>query len=470
MAAWKGATGQHKLGQALRTAYAFMDVWTKAATYYDRKDFWTKMNRYESLGLTEEQIIRKAGFEAAGTNVSYERALPIVKTLERNLPFFMFLTYKSETARVLVTSYLQVARDFATAAKAKTPKGKALAGFYATKRLTGTAAVSALVIGGTLKALDDEDEDDKKKRFLDADWMKSKLMVRLGHDKNGKEVMLDVNRIDPMGPVHEALIAIADAPEDQKWEAAGKAMTDFLFAKSSGVQAVGQLIWDASVAAAATVDPSLKKYDLYTKKTITENDQKAIFDWLEAAPGDVGVNAANVVERLFMPGSLKPVYGTKGEVVEGALGKTLHNMGANLYVRDPDMSLGMRARDHKDVVTDLKKERDSAVKSGNLDLDKMHDLIKTERQSWLEVANGYEGYMAFDGAKAAGANEAIGDKNLANQARTGRFKSALIDQKKLNDWYKKELKKKGVDRQEVTETYRELKKLYSEVSANGNSD
>lgn len=465
-ALWNGVTANNNFFNALRTAYAFMDVWVKAATYYDRKEFNQAYSDAEGLNLTEEEIMRKSGFEAASTNVSYERAIPAVKMLERHVPLFMFLTYKSETVRAAAGSFTVAYKDFEKAAKAKTPEGRKLATAQGMKRLTGTLAVTAGVIAATIQALGSEDEDEKKKRALDFPWMQNAVMARLGMDKDGNEVMMNLSRLDPLGPLNEALVSIYEAPEGQTAEAAMKAMTDFIFAKSSGFQAVLQLVSDASVAAAATAmgKESIKEWDTDIKgKGIVERNYPEVYDYLQSIPGDIGENAANVVEKLFVPGSLKPAIDDKGKV-EGFWEDIPRKLGMSMYVRNPEKALIGKNIEYDKEMKQLQKQHKELTSKDDVDIEDLLELRDKEYRAFQDLSAAYDGYLAFDNTTAEGALDIIDDKKLGPQLRTGEFKSKLLDTEALDKWYEKEKKKDDVDIEDLDFRYNMLRELYMEAS------
>lgn len=476
--AYKVLFAQTKPHQALRTAYAFMDVWVKAATYYDRKEYNTKFNEAEAKAnpdykkLTEEQIERKSGYEAAGTNISYERGIPLVKALERSLPIFMFLTYKTEVVRASVASYMQAIADLKASANAKSPEAKKLAAAQGMKRAIGTTVVIGSVIAGTLAKLASEDDDEKKKRKLDFPWMQNALMMKLGKDKDGNEVMWNLSRVDPLGPLNEMIVAYGNAEEGEGAAAVAKALEDFVFAKSSGFAAVYTAINDAAVAAYADVanDPAFKAdHDMKIRgKSMAETDYPEYWKLLQQMPGDIGENLQNAAEKLFVPAQLKPFITDKGKTDpktadKGPLGEVLRYAGMSQYVRDPDKALTGKAIDHDKAVKALEAEKKRMIAEDRIDLEDLQDLAEQERQAFQELSEGLEGYLAFDDTSIANANEIIGDKKLAAQLRTGKFKSKLLDAKALETWKKSELKKRGADKAKINEDYRLLKKLYREA-------
>lgn len=464
----KEIIGTGGVANSLRQAYAFMDVWVKVATYYDRKNFLTQYSKLEGTNWTDEEIQRRAGYEAAGTNISYERAIPAAKILERNIPVFMFLTYFSEVPRAMSMSLVQGVSDLNLARNSTNPKAKALAATKGMLRITGTLAVNGGIIAATLAALDSEDEEEKLRRRLDADYMQDVWQIPLGKDADGNEVRFSVNRVDPNGPLNELIVKMASS--EDPLEAAVQGVWD-LFVPSNGFLAATQIVTDAAVAAVATATgkEAFMELDRRRKKDgLTErnypNAYKSIKTMLSA--GDVGENVVAAVEALFLPSSLRPALDDKGEVVSDRqwLGDIPRQLGARAYVRDPDKSLSFRAMDYSDKLDILKKEKADLIASGTLDPDTIKDLRDREYEAFNDMVESYEGYLAYEGRTHAKAADLLNNKTLSNALRTGRFKSTITDASNLDEWKKRELKKAGADKQEINQQYRLMKQLFSEVN------
>lgn len=481
--------GQGEVANGLRQLYAFMDVWVKVATYYDRKNFWTEMNSLDKMGLTEEQIIRRSGYEAAGTNIAYERSVPLVRAVERNIPAAMFLTYFSECFRATIMSYAQVVKDLNTAKNATNPKAKALAMKMATLRLIGTTAATVGVQQAVMAALDSEDEEERKKRQLDPDYMEDKWIIPMGLNEDGQEVMVEIQRIDSIGPFNEMMVAMQRAEPEERLNELARSVGD-MFVESKGFLALAQIPWDASVSAVATAfdDPAIREWDANRQKsTIMERNYPQAYNWLRESlsAGDIGENFAAMVERLFLPSALAPLVDAErtqvSEVREGDA--TVHNVitgedepihgflraaGYKAYTRDPETSMTFRAMDYEDEITRLRKERnDLNERAQYLDaadvLDNLLDIREQEREAFLNLSEAMEGYLAFEGNTYKGAMEIVGNKKLASRLRSGRFESDLLDGKALERWYEVAKKEKGADKQELREKYKLLRAMYKEA-------
>lgn len=472
---------------AARQLYAFMDVWVKVATYYDRKNFWEAYNKAEGGTMTPEQILRTAGREASGTNISYERAIPLARALERNVPLFMFLTYFSETFRAAGMSYVQAYRDLKLSTQATTPKGKALAASMGMKRLAGTLAMTAGIQAAVLAALDSEDEEEKKKRWLDADWMVDKIFVPLGIDEAGNELMIELQRIDPIGPMNEFFIGIANAEEGKHTEAAMQGIVD-MFVESKGAIAVGKLIWDLGVhsAATATGREGIREWEAARQKnTITERNYPKIYNYLRNHPvygaGDLGENFIAAVERLMIPTAIMPTLDAERTAIAETrpgdlsvpisgkpLGPVARKLGYRAYTRDPDKALFFRVMDYNDQIKALRTKRDElnnaapSMSESQL-IGSLLDIREAEQEAFTKVQRGYEGYLAFEGKKPADAIAIIDNKKLARSVRAGQFESQLLDGEAIDRWYKTQQGRRGVDKAELREKYRIMKRLYAEA-------
>jgi hypothetical protein len=194
------------------------------------------------------------------------------------------------------------------------------------------------------------------------------------------------------------------------------------------------------------------------------NAYKAIVgSWMNA--GDVGENAVTMVESLFIPSSFRPTIDDKGKVVSDSqwVGDLPRQLGAKPYARDPDKSLMFRHMDYKDKIKVLQAEKKDMIETGTLDAESIKDLRDREYEAFQEMSEMYDAYLAYPKATPGKANEIIKNNALSARLRTGQFKSSLTDVKLLDEWRKKERKNPNSDPKEVEQTYRLLRKLYSEV-------
>lgn len=100
-------------------------------------------------------------------------------------------------------------------------------------------------------------------------------------------------------------------------------------------------------------------------------------------------------------------------------------------------------------------------------LDALLDLREREYEAFSQLAESYDGYLAFDDKTIAGANKIVDNKKLASRLRTQRFQSELLDGDALKRWYDSQRKKPDVDKEQLREEYNLLRKAYTETRVNG---
>lgn len=472
--AWNVFMADGNFINAVRQMYAFMDVWTKVATYYDRKGFLNEFNKVEKMGWTEEYIQRRAGDEASGTNISYERAIPIAKIIEKNLPIGMFLTYFTEVPRTIVTSMGQALSDANMARNAKTAKGRAMAAQKAVTRMAGTLAVTAGVIKLTTHMIDKDDEDEEKRRRLWPEWMQSKWTLPTGIDKEGNAVYFEINRFDPNGPLNEAITSIIVAPEDQKGEAAFQAVAG-LFVEARGAIQAWQVLWDMGVETAVRLsgDENYWDKDKPSKRTVLERNYPEHFAKIRnmLSYGDLGENLIATVEALYLPASLQPAIDSKGEVAKVRENDTnLHNiphsMGYRPFVDNPDESFGFRVRDYNSALKQIRKDRSKlldvapSLSEGEL-VERVTDLVSREKKAFDELRYVLEGYMAHDRSLKQAAQHFDSNK-LFSQVRYNKFQPSMLSKESLKRWAKEQIRE-GRDRTEVRKVYNLMRRVYGDI-------
>lgn len=453
-------TGFGKAGSGLdflRETYAFMDVWAKVATYYNRKDFLTEYNRLNGGGMTEEEIQRQAGYEAAATNISYNMAIPAVRMIERNVPVLtMFLTYFSEVPRSIAFSYAQVYKDAQLATTANTAAARNLATAQATKRFLGTTAVTAGLTAAVVAALDGEDDDERKRRQLDPEWERNNPRIVIGKDDKGNDVTVSLGRIDPNGPLNEAVRNVIMAPKGQRAEALMESAKG-LFVKSESIVRVFQLLSDM-----ATSGVGFEEGDIDRKKnTAIERNfphfYNAVSNFLEA--GDFGENGLAALE-MFIPapilGAMDPQRSptTKENPTVSTAARLLGYKG---YTRDADKNFLFRARDYNDDLKSLRSEKnDIFEKAKTLSeselTDRIADLTRDEKKAFDKLSKGYEGYLAFENKSIPKAYKVLEDAKVPKETigalRYNRFQPTVVTPKTINDWYKNEFRKVPADERE----------------------
>ena len=437
----------------IRDVYAFMDVWAKVATYYNRKDYLTAYNNANKGTMTEEDIMRQAGYQASLTNISYDLAIPAVRLLERNAPFIaQFATYFSEVPRSLAFSAAVGLQDIQMARNATTTEARNIAAAQAFKRLSGTTLVVGSLTAGLAYALSSEDEKERRKRQLDPEWERANWHVPLGTDANGNEVVANMNRIDPNGPLTDGVRQVIMAPKDRKLDAMQNAFTG-LFVRSESLARTWQILNDALLPA---------DWDKPRKKnTASERLFPEAYNWMANTfrSGDVGENVMSALDSFVPAPLLGMVDPNRIPVKEPGVGTSLARLaGYKAYVRDPDKSLGFRALDYTTATRELTKERNELFsRAGTLDAAELSkaigDLIETEQKQYDDLAAAYDGYLAFDNRTARTAMAVLKDRKVGpevmNNLRRGRFETRIAGQNQINKWARDQIKAHPRDREDI---------------------
>lgn len=380
--------------------YAFMDMWAKVAAYYDRKGYLTKFNAAEGGKLSQDQVNRKAGFEITASNISYTRAVKAIKLAEQNLPAFtMYLTYFSEVPRSLVASSFLAVKDLKQAANAKTAKGRNLALSAGLRRAAGTLMSTAVLSTLVTMYLNSLDEDEKRRRKTDPEWEAKGVPIKIGEDKDGKPLFINLLRADANGPWNEFVVNMSTLEED---EDIGDALMKTLksqFVEAKPIKDTFRLI-----------------RGLAGKETYNNDDGFGDFadsldDMSWGKDENLGRNFMSVLEG-FTPKIIKGSYRS----ANGTIGKRKHEFnpsenlraaafqaaGGTLYVRDPEFSLEIATGAYKKQKSEAAKELNGMKgKLGRMDgkalIDKLSDVVEDERKAYQSLWEVYDGTKAFNG-------------------------------------------------------------------------
>lgn len=202
-----------------KEAYAMMDVWAKIANFHQNVNDITAYNEAEGKGWTQEQIYERASAATKRLNISYQRAAPFVKALERG-GITMFGTYFYETFRVQAENIAEVGRDLQAAKDATTPEGRNVMLGRATKRALGIVASNSLkyVAAKKFAELVFGDDEDKwyNMRGLLPEFLQNQDFIPVGKDKDGHIVVFPISRLDPVGPNTDIIREIIHGNGDPK--------------------------------------------------------------------------------------------------------------------------------------------------------------------------------------------------------------------------------------------------------------
>lgn len=184
--------------------YAMMDVWSKIANFYHQADSVLPAY-YEAAGIprTREQLDREAADIVNATNITYKRAAPLIKAIERG-GITQFGTYFYETFRSEIANLNQGLNELQRSIDAPNAEAANVMRMQAAKRIGGQVtawsltAAAAQTLGAAV--FGEDDEEAKALRSLMPEYLKNQDFMPIGKDEKGNIVMMDFSRLDPIGP------------------------------------------------------------------------------------------------------------------------------------------------------------------------------------------------------------------------------------------------------------------------------
>ena len=216
--------GMQKAGNAkgfITEMFALSDAWVKPAVFLSRVRFLERVNKAENKGWTQEQIEQQAADMTKDTTITFQRAAPAIKLVER-MPLTWYATYIQGVFRSVGYSYAQAGKDFIESARAKTPEGQLLYALEGSKRLAGAtaatigAASATKAIAGVFNDEEDEEMIAGAKKLLYAEGRYGDG-IYLGQNEKDAPVFMRLSRIDPNGPVNDMIrIAMSEDSEEVK--------------------------------------------------------------------------------------------------------------------------------------------------------------------------------------------------------------------------------------------------------------
>lgn len=226
--------GRQKAGNAkgfITEMFALSDAWVKPAVFLSRVRFLERVNKAESKGWTQAQIEQQAADMTKDTTITFQRAAPAIKLVER-MPLTWYATYIQGVFRSVGYSYTQAGKDFIESARAKTPEGQLLYALEGSKRLAGAtaatigAAAATKAIAGVFNDEEDEEMIAGAKKLLYAEGRYGDG-IYLGQNEKDAPVFMRLSRIDPNGPVNDMIrIAMSEDSEEVKVRAIMDHMKD----------------------------------------------------------------------------------------------------------------------------------------------------------------------------------------------------------------------------------------------------
>jgi len=205
--------GIKRSGQGIRRwwkeSYAMADVVWKIANYLNEKERLKKYYDLNGEKVTDEQIEREAAWRTNLTNFSYKRVPNLIRAIEKGGITYV-MPYMYETFRAPVASFLLGAQDVARSKKAATPEAANYLMRQGIRRGIGAlmsmgiaqqmAFTAARLIAHAFGSSDEEKDDwiDRAKALL-PEFKQQSDYLYMGK-RNGKPVLFEFSRLDPMGP------------------------------------------------------------------------------------------------------------------------------------------------------------------------------------------------------------------------------------------------------------------------------
>jgi hypothetical protein len=354
-------------------AYAMADAWVKAAAFDDRSNMLRSFYAAEGTKKSEEQIKAEAASDIKDTNITYARTPAAIRWLEsRGLTTFM--PYFVSVYRSIAYNNITAFKDAARAVNATTPKGKAVMGAHAAKRLVGAQAATmgiTLALKAAAEALAGDEEDRiaalKQLMYPDARFSDS---TYLGDDSSGVPLFMRMSRIDPLGPANDMLRIVLDdnIPADRKRKFLAEAFRDLVITNRSTIGAT-------KIAFDYFSDEDVK--DKNTKLERISGKWGERFKELVADIPTLDYSDANTIVQFldsFIPGVLDSVDPrNKGVTEEGAAPKNdtaeaLSNIvtwsGGRLDRADPGLAAFIAGAELSKVRDEYRKRLAAGVESG----------------------------------------------------------------------------------------------------------
>ena len=371
--------GLKKGDSGVREFYALMDVWVKVATYEKLKEQYAANYAERGIPVTDEALVREAGFDANLANISFSLATPIAKFLERTTPGFAFATYMTETYRAPIGSLL--------VAKKMLSRGMIEP---AATRIVGTGLATAGIVAATNALLNSYGDDDEELK-LQPKWERNNPKILAGLDKDGHRMYLGLSPFDPLGPLNEFITAATRAPDG---ELLGTLVDQALgmVARNRGISLVYKTLIDAAVGT-----PGEDAGALSQKITGVGYHDDLVTNMEALAWAFTPAVAKAFIEQEVT--QTRPVIATQGSAgtVSKAMGTLMQNLGTKLFVSDPDKAIGYKAKEYNASIESIRSEFSQFLKKNDSVEDtamEMESLMEREREAFEELKMGFEGYKA----------------------------------------------------------------------------
>jgi hypothetical protein len=460
------AEGLRKAGMSFKETYAMMDVWSKIANFYHQTDVLTDFYKKNGESKTEDQIHREAADIVNKTNITYKRAAPVIKAIERG-GFTQFGTYFYEVFRSELGNVHQGLSELSRAKTAKTPAAAAAMAAQGVKRLGGQTATWAATyyMAKALGELAFGDDDDQWLRKLLPEFMQNQDLLPIGEDEKGNVVFFNVSRIDPIGPMTD-IMREAMQP-DSNVEDLAKQFLDLYVAPRVGSQLVTAIATSAGVGR-PTREPLVQQ--LYP------NGYGEVLGATDAVVKDKTVKAWTNVGEAFLPGMLSSWRDTNarpvGDDPQSQFYSAASYMGAYMYKLNPEAAAKSAGFEYSDAMKNGRKDikeffedRPNATAQDALAM--TTELREGEKEQWNNIRDIYKGMQAAGIStpkiKATFKNARISANVIKSVARDN-FESEVISKKSIEQYKKQDAAgKTGEEKKEVEKKWKDVWDILKQV-------
>ena len=453
-------------------AYAMMDVWAKMANFYQQVDVLTDFHKKNGDNLTAEEIDRKAADIVNRTNITYKRAMPIVRAAE-SVSITRFGTYMAEVFRSQVGNAAQAIDEYSQARMAKTPEAKNAMLIQATRRLGSQLAVWGM-LGAVSSMLNsatfgEDDEEADKLRQLLPEYLRDQDFIKVGRDENGYPILFNISRaIDPIGPntdIMRTMLNLEAEPKD-----IAKKIADLYVAPSLAgkLYQVGKAVVTGE---RPSRDPSVQQWfpDVYGNVLYAADKLPGVDDATSRA-------VTNVAEALVLPGATNALRKNNPKVVDNeanaAFFGTMRFMGLTLAKLDPNEAVKFEARDYSDTLKNARREVGNLFKDRPSitvaeATDKILEISQREQEAFNKMRDLYLGMKAADLSNSEATAILKDNVQSVENVRAivnDTFTSQAISKKSIDTFAANEMKgKTQAEKREIQQKWKDVWDVLSQV-------
>lgn len=417
-----------QVGLTLQQTYAMADVWAKIANYHNEVNNLTRYYKLNNQTRTEEQIKREAADITNRTNITYKRAMPLFKAMERQ-GLTAFGPYFYEVFRSQIGNALQGLGEIASSVKADTPAAAAQKLWRGSTRLSGQATYWSLAAGLTsalASIMFGDDDDEWDKRSLFPEYLQNQDFYPVGLDKNGKPIYFAVSRIDAIGPITDIM----------RQAMSGGLNFDQAKEELLNLYVRPRLVPQMWTAGQTIFSDTGKPRDPLTQQWSAEGYSRVLKAGEAVGLEDKTTKAlTNLVEAALMPGTLNATKSTNPVIAQaGPAGDALAQaamaarvIGATFVKPDPAKSMSFAKMDYDDQLKNARAQmfdmfRDHPNISDDEIIEKINEVSEDQHKYWNEVARVYRGMNATG----------MGKKEIAEALKESKISGELLKQVKHN--------------------------------------